>query len=218
MNNLADTTTNPDTRFWNRIAKRYARRPVADQQAYEVKLAKTDSYLKPTHHMLEIGCGTGTTAIHHAPKVARVRAIDISEKMIEIARTKATEANVTNIDFEVTSIDNLCAASNSFDVILAHSILHLLPDVARVLRQQYQMLKPAGILISSTSCIGDSMPLFRYLMPVGRRLGLMPYVNVFSEQDLKQWLADTGFVVEERWQPNPKSAIYIVARKTGVKF
>lgn len=215
MNKPAGTTINPDTRFWNRIARRYASRPVADEQAYEAKLAKTDSYLKPAHHMLEIGCGTGTTAIHHAPKVASVLAIDISETMIEIARTKARQANVTNIDFEITTIDNLRTGPSTYDVILAHSILHLLPDVASVLGQLQQMLKPGGLLISSTSCISDFMPLVRYVLPVGRRLGIIPYVNVFSEQQLEKWLADTGFVVEDRWQPKPKSAIYIVARKSG---
>ena len=125
MNNLVQTSSYPDAYFWNRIAKRYARKPVPDQQAYESKLAKTNSFLKPTDSVLEIGCGTGTTAIHHAPAVAHLRATDISEGMLEIARVKARVAEINNIDFEVTSIDNLSAAPSSFNVILAHSILHL---------------------------------------------------------------------------------------------
>ena len=213
MNNLAQASVSPDARFWNRIAKRYAKKPVPDQQIYETKLAKTNSFLKPTDRVLEIGCGTGTTAIHHAPRVAHVLATDISERMIEIARAKARAAEVHNIDFKVASVDSLSAAPNSFDVILAHSILHLLPGVDRELVRLHQMLKPGGLLISSIPCIRDFFPLFRYIGPVGRILRVLPRVNVFSKAELDQWLTDAGFVTEEQWQPRPKSGVYIVARK-----
>lgn len=203
----------PDARFWNRIAARYARKPVPDQQVYETKLAKTNGYLKPDDHVLEIGCGTGTTAIHHAANVAHIRATDISAEMTDIARAKAREAGVGNVDFEVASVDDLQAPPNSFDVILAHSILHLLPDVERTLLQLNELLKPGGLLISSTLCIRDFLPLFRYIGPVGRLLGIMPRVNVFSEAELDRWLSDTGFTCKERWKPHPKRGIYLVSLK-----
>ena len=59
--------------------------------------------------------------------------------MIDIGRAKARETGVTNVDFEVASVDDLRKASNSFDVILAHSVLHLLPDVERTLLQLNKM-------------------------------------------------------------------------------
>lgn len=213
MNNSAQASVYPDARFWNRIAKRYAGKPVPDQQVYETKLAKTNSLLKPTDRVLEIGCGTGTTAIYHAPRVAHVLATDISERMIEIARAKARAAAVHNIDFEVASVDGLSAAPSSFDVILAHSILHLLPGVDRELARLHEILKPGGLLISSIPCIGDFFPLFRYIGPIGRVLGVLPRVNVFSKAELDKWLRDAGFVTEEEWQPRPKSGVFVVARK-----
>lgn len=215
MATLDRTNLSPEARFWNRIAARYAKKPVPDQQVYETKLAKTDSQLKAADNVLEIGCGTGTTAIHHAPKVSRFRATDISEGMIEIAKAKACDAGVSNIDFEVTSIDALNADAQTYDVILAHSILHLLPNVDLVLRQLHAILRPGGRLISSTSCIRDFMPLFRYIVPLGRKLGIMPYVNVFGAEDLQRWLSDTGFVIKESWRPSRKTGIYVVACKPG---
>lgn len=61
--------------FWDRIADRCARKPVADEAAYQRKLEVTRGYLRPDMEVFEFGCGTGTTALHHAPfVVARKRA------------------------------------------------------------------------------------------------------------------------------------------------
>lgn len=204
-------SAHPDARFWNFIAPRYARRPVADQAAYETKLARTDSYLRADHEVLEIGCGTGTTALHHAPRVARLLATDISPRMIEIARGKAEATSIDNVSFEVSGI-NALDTTKRYDVILAHSILHLLVDVPKTLRQLHRMLKPGGLLISSTPCIGDTAAWFGWVAPLGHALGLLPRVNVFRESEFMQWFAEAGFDVEEVWQPKPKASHYIVAR------
>ncbi|MFL2545834.1 MAG: class I SAM-dependent methyltransferase [Candidatus Rariloculaceae bacterium] len=216
MKNNTRTKTHPDARFRDRIARRYEKKDATDQQIYETKLAKTDNYLKPDHKVLDIGCGTGTTAIHHAPRVAHILATDISERMISLARSKAEAANVTNVDFEVTGVGNLSAAPGSFDIILAHSILHLLADVEHSLLRLRQLLKPEGLLIASVPCIRDFFPLFQYIGPAGRAIGVLPRVNVFSKAELDGWLAAAGFKIEEDWQPRPKSGAYIVARKSGL--
>lgn len=210
---LQSNNLHPEARFWDRIAKRYAKKPVPDQGVYETKLAKTNGYLKPSDHVLEIGCGTGTTAIHHAPYVAQIRATDISENMIAIAKEKAGDAEISNIDFAVASMDDLKEQHEVVDVILAHSILHLLPDVEQVLGSLYDRLKPGGLLISTTACIRDFFPVFGYIAPVGRALGVLPHVNVFGLSEFEQWVDAAGFSVKERWQPNPKNGIYMVLEK-----
>jgi ubiquinone/menaquinone biosynthesis C-methylase UbiE len=203
--------THPDARFWNRIARRYARMQVPDPAAYETKLARTDSYLEPGDRLLEIGCGTGTTALHHAPRVEHILATDISPRMIDIAREKAEAAGIGNVSFEVCGIDAL-DTNVRYDVILAHSILHLVADVPRTLRKLRRMLKPGGLLISSTRCIGDSAAWLGWIAPVGRALQVLPRINVFREAAFMQWIADAGFDVETAWQPRPKASHYVVAR------
>lgn len=212
MTGINMTSPHPDAGFWNRIAKRYARKPVPDQAAYDTKLAKTDGYLKPGDRVLEVGCGTGTTAIHHAPRVAHILATDISAQMIDIARRKARVAGVGNVEFEVSSIDRLQATPAQFDVILAHSVLHLVADVPGTLRQLRRMLKPKGLLISNTQCIGDSAAWFGYIAPLGRALRVLPRVAVFREPQFMSWMTEAGFEIEECWQPKPKASLYIVAR------
>ena len=74
--------------FWDKIAKRYSKQPISDEAAYQKKLQVTRGYFQPGMKVLELGCGTGSTAIAHAPFVASIRAIDISSKMIAIAQSK----------------------------------------------------------------------------------------------------------------------------------
>ena len=82
------------------MAVKYAAQPIADEAAYQCKLAKTQEYLRPNMEVLEIGCGTGGTAIIHAPFVAHIRAVDISKEMIAISQSKAAEAGVAEAGFE----------------------------------------------------------------------------------------------------------------------
>ena len=115
-------------KFWDRMAARYARQPVADEAAYQRKLEMTRAYLHAEMALLEIGCGTGSTAIVHAPHVRHVLATDISGNMLEIARGKAEAEGIENISFQCAAVDELDVQNDSIDVVLALSILHLLPD------------------------------------------------------------------------------------------
>ena len=87
-------------RFWDRMAKGYAKRPVADQATYAEKLKRTRAHFSPASEVLEFGCGTGSTALAHAPYAGHIRATDISGEMLAIARAKAQEADITNVSFE----------------------------------------------------------------------------------------------------------------------
>ena len=64
------------TRFWDKIAERYSKQPVADESAYQKKLKVTREHFRPDMEVLEFGCGTGSTAIAHAPYVKHIQAID----------------------------------------------------------------------------------------------------------------------------------------------
>ncbi|MDZ7768595.1 MAG: methyltransferase domain-containing protein [Woeseiaceae bacterium] len=83
--------------FWNKIAPKYARTEVRNEQVYTRKLKITQSYLKPDMRVLEFGCGTGTTALHHAPLVKEYIATDIAREMIRIAEQKCSANNVANV-------------------------------------------------------------------------------------------------------------------------
>ena len=49
--------------FWDKIAQKYATKRVADPAAYEAKLTRVRALLRAEDRVLEIGCGTGSTAL-----------------------------------------------------------------------------------------------------------------------------------------------------------
>lgn len=202
-------------RFWNLMARGYARRPVKDNDAYQYKLAVTASYLTPKDRLLELGCGTGTTALIHAPRVSRIDAIDFSSEMIAIARNKAKLQNIENVHFEISSIEDwLIPESNSgYDAILGLSILHLVADLNATLDRVFMRLRPGGYFFSSTVCLGEMSGLTRYALPVLGAIGLLPKILPLTSTALSEQLRTHGFDIEHVWRPENGIAVFIVARR-----
>jgi ubiquinone/menaquinone biosynthesis C-methylase UbiE len=201
--------------FWDKLAERYAAQPIANETAYQTKLAETRRRLRPDMEVLEFGCGTGSTALAHAPHAAHIRAIDFSQKMIDIATAKAAAAGIGNVSFERGAIESMDLAPESLDMVLGLSILHLLRDKATVIARVFGALRPGGYFITSTICIAEATPLLGLLTPLTNRLGqgLIPYLDVMDSAQLVAALTHAGFHVEHRWQPDRKSALFLVARK-----
>ncbi|MCC2616044.1 methyltransferase domain-containing protein [Aestuariibacter halophilus] len=199
-------------RFWDKIAPRYAARPVDDLAGYQAKLAISEGYLSPETSLLELGCGTGSTALHHAPKVKHLVATDFSPSMLAIAKQKAAQQNCSNITFECADASTF-QPDCRFDVIMAHSLLHLVEGKETLIARIYDWLPPGGVFISNTPCIADIMPIFRWIGPLGEWLGLLPKLRVFSASELKSALQAAGFVIESEFQPTSRKALYLVCRK-----
>ena len=206
-----DAGVRREARFWDRIARRYARTPVADEASYQRKLKITRRFLRPDMEALEIGCGTGSTAIAHAPYLRRIRATDISARMIEIAREKAAAAEVANVTFEQAVLEDLDIPDRSVDAVFALSLLHLLPDRAQAITAAWRMLRPGGVFVTSTACLADGVNWLRPIAAIGGALGLLPPVRFFTADALRQSLTDAGFEIAYDWTPGKRKAVFIVA-------
>ena len=198
--------------IWNKFAKRYSKQPIADEAAYQKKLQVTRDYFTPDMEVLEFGCGTGSTAIIHAPFVKHIQAVDFSSRMIEIAQSKAGAENVENVTFKRSTVDEISAPDQTLDAVLGLSILHLLDNKEEVITKVYKMLKPDGIFVTSTVCMGDTMKLFKVIAPIGRLFGLI--VEVFTMRELEDSLTDAGFEIDYQWQSGKGQAVFIVAKKS----
>lgn len=200
-------------KFWDWIASRYSRQPVADEAAYEEKLVRTRRFIEPGCQLLEFGCGTGSTAIAHAPYVDCILATDISANMLAIAREKAAQAGLTNVSFEQAALRDLKISAEHFDVVMGMSVLHLLPDIDDDIARIHTLLKPGGIFVSSSPCIADMSVLLRFAAPLFSWMPFLPSIRVFSMEELVTTLQSAGFTIEESWQPGKDKALFIVARK-----
>lgn len=206
-----------DARFWDRIAEKYSKRPISNEVVYQRKLSMTQERLTKDMRVLEYGCGTGGTALNHAPHVAHVHAIDVSAGMIDIARGKQAEAGIENVTFEVSGIDAFKADDAAYDAVLALSILHLVEDPAKIIAKSAAMLKPGGYFVSSTFAAQDQARWLKFVAPIGKALGKFPPVlKSFSLDDLKAWHRDAGLVIEEEWRTGKMNADFLIARKPNV--
>ena len=82
-----------------------------------------------------------------------------------------------------------------------------------VIAKVYRMLKPGGVFVSSTACIGDTMAFLKFILPIVRVLGFVPFVRVFKKKELENSLTNAGFKIDYNWQPGRGKAVFIVARK-----
>jgi len=200
--------------FWEKMANHYSKQPIVDEAAYQKKLQVTRDYFQPNFEVLEFGCGTGSTAITHSPYVKHIQAIDISSKMIEIAQGKADAKNIDNITFNQSTIENFSGSEQSFDAVMGHSILHLLSNKDAVIAKIFKLLKPGGVFVSSTACIGDEMKYFGVIAPFARMFGLI--FSVFTRKEMENSLTHAGFEIDYLWQPPGKvRAVFIVAKKVA---
>jgi ubiquinone/menaquinone biosynthesis C-methylase UbiE len=204
--------------FWDKSAERYAKSAIRDEAAYQEKLKITQGYFKPDMQVLEIACGTGTTAIAHAPYVKHILAIDISSKILEIAQHKANAENLSNISFEQSTVEEFKATDQSFDVVMGHNILHLLDNPGAAVSKVYGLLKPGGVFVTTTACLGDSKSWWRIALPIGIFFRKIPYVNILTRKDLEGHFSNAGFEIDYQWERRKKQAAFIIARKPSAEI
>ena len=214
------TAISKDAAFWSKISRKYAADPIRNMEGYLTTLGRTKSYLKPKDHVLEIGCGTGSTALLLAPHVAHITATDLAPGMIEIAEEKRAEENLSNVTFKVAEVLEHSAGEGTYDAVLAHNLLHLVPALDAALGNIASLTKPGGYFISKTVCAptngGFKYALLRKLaIPLMQAFGKAPFVDFQVAPVLEQKIEDAGFeIIETADQAGLLPSRYIVARKT----
>ncbi|WP_420585253.1 class I SAM-dependent methyltransferase [Ruegeria sp.] len=203
--------------FWDGIAEKYSRNPIRDMESYEYTLGRTQSYLSKQDNILELGCGTGSTALLLAPSVTHVTASDFSEAMLGIGRAKAQSEGIENISFRTIDITKP-EAGQTFDAVLGFNLFHLVPDIDAVFADIHARLAPGGLFISKTPCLSEGglglkFGLMKLMLPVMQLFGKAPYVNLFDVQTLETAVIRAGFdVIESGNHPAKPPSRYLVAR------
>ena len=128
---------------------------------------------------------------------------------------QARQAGIDNITFTRGTLTDFNAENASFDAVLGLNVIHLLPDREAVIAEVARILRPGGIFVSSTACLGRSFLRFiKLVTPLGKILGLMPDVFVITEDELAEEVMRAGFKVERQWSHGKGGiVVFLVARK-----
>ncbi len=204
-------------KFWDGVAEKYARSPIRDMASYEQTLERTASYLRQTDDVLELGCGTGMTALRLSGFAGSITASDVSPGMLAVGRKHAAEQQAENVTFVQAEADD--PPAGPYDAALAFNLLHLVPDLDGCLARVHSVLKPDGLFISKTFCPpphGASLRFraIRLALPVMQMLGRAPFVRFLSETELDAAVRQAGFeLVEQDSFPARDARRFLIARK-----
>lgn len=168
-------------------------------------------HLKPGFKVLDCGCGIGTLTLDIAKLVypGEVIGIDIDEKQLTSAREKVKSEKVANIQFNQVNVQNLPYKNETFDVIIAHTLLIHLPNPLGIIKEFYNLLKPGGIVAISDDDWGSAVqsPSSEF---TGKGLELMAkYIehnggNPYYSRHLRSLLLEAGFEKNEGYAHAPE--------------
>ena len=207
--------------IWDRQAAVYDGRVLRTyKEAYDLSIEQVRAAVSPEQRVLEIGCGTGIVTLGIAPYVDRLVATDLSPQMIAVARDKAAQAGVSNVEFRVADGYGLPYEAGSFDAVLVFNTLHVVQEPAAVLREAHRLLRRGGRLLAATDCYAEPVPLrVRLMLNLQKALhclGILPFMWYFRRNDVDRLLVDGGFEVVEAEVLHPAPVNYYVrARRTG---
>jgi ubiquinone/menaquinone biosynthesis C-methylase UbiE len=109
--------------------------------------------LQPGATLLDVGCGTGASAIPAAEQVGptgKVIAVDLADRLLAIARRKAAARKLENIEFRHGDMENLGYPDQFFDAVICVFAIFFVPDVAKQISELWRMVRPNGQLAITT--------------------------------------------------------------------
>ena len=136
-NTASDFYDHPANTFWSRYGRQTVER----------------LGLTPGEHVLDVCCGSGASAIPAAESVGQtgsVIGVDLAENLLALARSKAKDRGLTNIEFRSGDLTQLPFDDESFDVVVCVFGIFFVPDMEVGLRELKRVLRSGGKLAITT--------------------------------------------------------------------
>ncbi len=109
--------------------------------------------LRPGSSVLDVGCGSGASAIPAAVAVGpfgRVVGIDLAQRLLDIARAKSAAQKLSNIDFQRADMTALDYPDGSFDAVVCVFAVFFVTDMVTQVRELWRLVRPGGKLAITT--------------------------------------------------------------------
>lgn len=218
---------------YNLIAEEFSRQ----RQFLWEDLKPLSQYVQEGDRVLDLGCGNGRLFKLFENKNIEYFGIDVSEKMIEIAKKNYPQGK-----FLVADVLNLPFPQNYFNEVFAIALLHHIPSESlrlQSLSEIKRVLKPEGLLIISVwnawkaknksnllkvikygflKIIGKSKLDFKdVLIPLKK--GPILYYHFFTLRELKKIIKKSNFKINKFWiiiKKGKHSNIYLIAKKPSL--
>ncbi len=200
---------NDNKKFWDRVAKNYSKFMRKNEDTYKKLDDILSRYVDEEDEVLELGCGTAQMSFLIADKVKILVATDFSEKMIGICRQKNTSKNLA---FQVEDASALSFEDGSFDVIVVANMLHIVPDIDRVISEIKRVLKEDGVVFAPTFVYDKKG--FNFSVWFLEKLGFKTY-SKFTSEEYRQYFIDRGFelISAKTLEGKPLNECVVVAKQ-----
>ena len=157
--------------FWDRTAKFYDLAEKLNGKAYREMCELTAKLTPRGAKVLECAGGTGELSFAASAKAANVLCTDNSEKMLEVAREKAAKKGIENIGFERRNLFDLDDVDETYDIVIAGNVLHLLDNPEKAVRELYRVTKRGGRILLPTFMTRKGSKLSDMLLTAYKALG-----------------------------------------------
>jgi len=117
--------------------------------------------LRPGETVVDLGAGAGLDALLAARAVGpagRVIGVDMTDAMLERARTNARKLGLANVEFRKGLIEALPLEDESVDVVLSNCVINLSPEKERVWAEAFRVLRPGGRALVSDVVLERPLP------------------------------------------------------------
>lgn len=160
--------------FWSNFAKFYDAAEAINGEVYREMLSLTRILIPRKAKVLDCAAGTGALTIAASERAESVLCTDNSENMLDVARKKCARRRLDNVSFERKNIFHTEYEDNTFDIVIAGNVLHLLINPENAVKELARVCKPGGKLLLPTFVLKNKNSLSETLIGIYQKLGFSP--------------------------------------------
>jgi ubiquinone/menaquinone biosynthesis C-methylase UbiE len=129
--------------------------PIASEAA--LKLIVEAAQAGPADEVLDVACGGGIVVCAFAPVVKHATGIDMTQAMLERARTLATEKGIANVSWLEGEVERLPFPDGSFTIVVTRFAMHHFLDPAAVFHEMVRVCAPGGRIVVVDTYASDDL-------------------------------------------------------------